>query len=97
MLRKPRRALATLLISCAPLLLVASSARAADFFVDPATGSDTGDGSGAKPWKTLEQVAKSGAFGTTIKAGDTVFLRSGYHGAPVLITSEHPDGNRVAC
>lgn len=84
MLRKPRRALATLLISCAPLLLVASSARAADFFVDPATGSDTGDGSGAKPWKTLEQVAKSGAFGTTIKAGDTVFLRSGYHGAPTL-------------
>jgi hypothetical protein len=65
-------------------MLFAPSAWAADLYVDPAAGSDTGDGSAAKPWKTLEQVAASGAFGTKIKAGDTVWLRSGFHGAPVL-------------
>ncbi|MEB2323231.1 MAG: right-handed parallel beta-helix repeat-containing protein, partial [Sorangiineae bacterium] len=65
-------------------LLAPSVARAADFYVDPAAGSDAGDGSSAKPWKTLEQVVKSGAFGSTIAAGDTVWLRSGSHGAPSL-------------
>lgn len=65
-------------------LLFARSAAAAEFFVDPGAGAATGDGSAAKPWKTLEEVAKAGLVGTTVKAGDTVWLRSGYHGAPVL-------------
>lgn len=77
-----RRAPAKGLAAIAALL--ASSAQAAEFYVDPAAGSAAGDGSKAKPWQTLEQVAASGAFGTTIQAGDTVWLRSGYHGAPVL-------------
>jgi hypothetical protein len=70
--------------TCTSLLLLAASAQAAEFYVDPAKGSSTGDGSAAKPWKTLEEVAQSGAFGGAIKAGDTVWLRSGYHGAPLL-------------
>jgi hypothetical protein len=65
----------------APALLAASSARAAEYFVDPAAATATGDGSSANPWQTLQSVVAAGSFGTTIKAGDTVWLRSGYHGA----------------
>lgn len=84
-MRRPSpHAVSLSLALCATALLVAPSAFAADFFVDPATGSDAGDGSAAKPWKTLEDVAKSGALGTKVHAGDTVWLKSGYHGAPVL-------------
>jgi len=58
----------------------ASAAHAAEFFVDPATAA-SGDGSLGSPWQTLEKVVAAGAFGTTIKAGDTVWLKSGFHGA----------------
>ncbi|MFT3765209.1 MAG: right-handed parallel beta-helix repeat-containing protein [Minicystis sp.] len=78
------RARAVFLASWATAVLAAPSVWAAEFFVDPMAGSAMGDGSAAKPWSTLEQVAKDGAFGAKIKAGDTVWLRSGYHGAPVL-------------
>ncbi|MBI3202374.1 MAG: right-handed parallel beta-helix repeat-containing protein [Myxococcales bacterium] len=59
---------------------VSSWAQAADFHVDPAAGAATGDGSAAKPWKTLEEVIGAGHFGKAIKAGDTVHLKTGYHG-----------------
>jgi len=64
----------------------------AQFYVDPVSGSATGDGSAARPWRTLEEVVnarlietrdQSGAVvngGAPIKAGATVWLRSGYHG-----------------
>lgn len=38
------------------VLGIAAPAAAADFYVDPATGSASGDGSKGKPWKTLEEV-----------------------------------------
>ncbi len=60
---------------------LAPSALAAEFFVDPAAGADTNDGSSAQPWKTMEAVVQGGHVGTDVKAGDTVWLRSGYHGA----------------
>lgn len=62
------------------LFSVALSAHAADFYVDPASGSAAGDGSAAKPWKTLEEVIAAGLFGSTVKAGDTVHLLTGFHG-----------------
>lgn len=68
----------------ASTLLLTANAHAAEFYVDPVNGSTGGDGSAAKPWQSLEQVVTDGAFGTTIKAGDTVFLRSGHHGAPIF-------------
>jgi hypothetical protein len=37
-----------------------------------------------KPWQTLEAVVKAGQFGKAIKAGDTVWLRSGFHGTITL-------------
>lgn len=66
------------LAACVPF--VATSSSATEFFVDP-TAAVAGDGSAQSPWQTLEQVVAAGAFGSTVKAGDTVWLRSGYHGA----------------
>jgi MYXO-CTERM domain-containing protein len=63
------------------LLLWGGTARAAEFYVDPAAGSASGDGSMASPWQTLEAVVQAGQFGKAIHAGDTVWLRTGYHGA----------------
>ena len=72
-------------LSCAAtawaVLSAAGSARAAEFHVDPEAGSASGDGSAARPWQTIEQVITARSFGAAIKAGDTVWLHSGYHGA----------------
>jgi MYXO-CTERM domain-containing protein len=65
-------------------VLFASRAQAADFYVDPASGASANDGSSASPWSTLQQVIADGKFGSTIHGGDTVWLRSGYHGEIVL-------------
>lgn len=69
---------AVAIVSCS--LSSALTARAADFYVDPAGGSANGNGSAANPWKTLQEVVDAGLFGSTVKAGDTVHLLSGYHG-----------------
>ncbi len=62
------------------VLFVSFEARAADYYVNPSTGSATNDGSAAKPWKTLEEVIQAGLFGSKVKGGDTVHLADGYHG-----------------
>lgn len=46
------------------LVLGASRAQAADFYVDPAAGSASGDGSAAKPWKSLQAVIDAGKIET---------------------------------
>ena len=73
-----RRGSSLWLVLCiaAPIWSIASAARAAEFFVDPAAAT-SGDGSSGSPWQTLEQVVAAGAFGATIKAGDTVWLLIG--------------------
>ena len=65
-------------------LFYSGTAQATDFYVDPAAGSPTGAGTAQSPWQTLERVVQDGRFGTTIRAGDTVFLRTGYHGEFVI-------------
>jgi hypothetical protein len=62
------------------LAWIAGPARAEEFYVDPAAGSGSGDGSRDKPWQTLEAVVKDAHIGKEIHPGDTVWLRSGYHG-----------------
>lgn len=64
------------------VVLPTSSTLARDFYVDPSAGSASGDGSAASPWQTLEAVASAGELGGggSVQAGDTVYLRSGYHG-----------------
>ncbi len=88
-------------IPLALALLAGTSAHAAVFYVDPATGSMENDGSFDHPWSTLQEVfaqnkiesrapashphTAGGALvpknaGAPVKAGDTLRLRTGYHG-----------------
>ncbi len=89
----------------ASIALSAAPAAATDFYVDPVNGSMSGDGSQAKPWKTLEAVVAANLIesqkwktlpyasgdtlvpknqGAPVKAGDTIYLLGGYHGAVTL-------------
>jgi len=66
--------------------------RGTTFFCDPARGSPDGDGSAARPWRTVEEVLAARLIqfrdadgapanpSAPVKPGDTVFLRSGWHG-----------------
>ncbi|PID38096.1 MAG: hypothetical protein CSB49_07280 [Proteobacteria bacterium] len=103
--------LAGLLASlCAPNL-----AEAKDFYVDPVKGAKTGDGSAAKPWRTIQEVIDAKQVetqswdqlphqpgssklvprnvGAPIKAGDTIYLRSGFHGS--LTISGHYNAKEI--
>jgi hypothetical protein len=78
--------------SAAMILLIAAAAQGATFYCDPAKGSPQGDGSADRPWRTIEEVLSGklirlcGEDGTAanpaapVKGGDTVLLRSGWHG-----------------
>ncbi|MGJ0429767.1 hypothetical protein [Methylobacter sp.] len=75
---------------------IVTDCTATDFYVDPSVtstaGDRRGDGSEANPWRTLEEVVKKGLIetkdvngnvinaGAPIKSGDTIILKSGYHG-----------------
>lgn len=54
-----------------------SSSYVRTVYVDPASGTDDGDGSEASPWKTLSAALAA----KQIVAGDHVVLRAGDHGA----------------
>jgi hypothetical protein len=55
------------------------------FYVDPSAGSMSNNGSANAPWSALSAVIRAGLFTNgTIKAGDTVYLRSGDHGSITL-------------
>ena len=92
---------------CAAALLGCAAARvyAADFYIDPINGSDSGDGSATNPWQSLQAVFDAGLIetqdwpsypyapgmqlvvvnaGAPVRAGDTLWLRSGYHGDLVI-------------
>jgi len=90
-----------MLLLCVGLCLVPLCAEAAEFYVDPANGSPTGDGSTSRPWRTIQEVFDAGLVesqqwdklpytvqsklvarnaGAPVRAGDTIRLRSGYHG-----------------
>ena len=74
------------------LLIAATTARAATFYCDPIHGSPKGDGSSARPWRTIEEVLQARRIQlrdragnpanpeAPVKPGDTVLLRSGWHG-----------------
>jgi len=59
---------------------------AATYYCDPINGNTvTGDGSSGNPWGTLQSINEAGKLGTykvegIVKGGDTVKLRTGYHG-----------------
>ncbi len=93
--------MARTLLLCIGFCLVPLQAQAAEFYVDPVTGSPTGDGSATRPWRTIQEVfdaklvesqqwdklpytAQSALViknpGAPVRAGDTILLRSGFHG-----------------
>lgn len=49
-----------------------------EFYCDPVNGSMDNNGSSEAPWSTLEAVF---AAGKSFKPGDTIYLRSGFHGS----------------
>ena len=65
---------------------------ATTFYVDPQNGNPANNGSAQHPWKTIQQVFEQNLIQTRdtagrlrnadapVKPGDTILLRSGYHG-----------------
>ncbi len=119
MFTKHFRLVSSLVFSCAAFLgggFTALPAAAKVFYVDPNVGSAQGDGSAAKPWRTIQEVIdakwvetrgwdalpyKAGGSkliaknaGAPIHAGDTIYLRSGFHGA--LTIRGYYNANRAA-
>ncbi|MBN2131283.1 MAG: hypothetical protein JW741_17415 [Sedimentisphaerales bacterium] len=101
------------LLVCVGVCLVAVPAEGAEFYVDPVKGSDAGDGSAGRPWRTIQGVFDAGLVesrrwdglpytaqselvernaGAPVRAGDTIRLRSGYHGA-LSVTGYYNPGN----
>lgn len=76
------------------ILGVAGGARAATFYVDPVKGKATGDGSAETPWRTLREVVNGGAL-KKVAPGDTILLRSGYHGE-VTLSGENTETITIA-
>ncbi len=81
-------------VRCVLLLALATlTARAATYYCDPIKGSMQGDGSAEHPWRTIEEVTRAKLIqlcdqqgkpanpNAPVKPGDTVLLRSGWHGA----------------
>ena len=76
---------------------------AAVFYVDPEEGDMGNDGSAARPWRTVQQVFERNLIqthdrtgrlknpGAPVKAGDTILLRSGYHGEIYCRGAENDD------
>jgi hypothetical protein len=50
------------------------------YYADPAKGSLENDGSATKPWPALAETVQTGKL-AALKAGDSLLLRSGKHGA----------------
>jgi hypothetical protein len=76
------------------LLGCGAALAAATYYVSPAAGSAAGDGSAAKPWKTLAEVVTSGAI-HRVRPGDTILLMTGNHGA-VTLSGENADFITIA-
>ena len=61
--------------------MAVSTVFAADYYCDPAGGSPTNPGTSDSPWRRLEEVFSAGK---TFVNGDTIYLRNGNHGNPVI-------------
>jgi len=82
----------SLLAAIALEFVAVSVLHATVFYVDPEKGDVDNDGSAEHPWRTIQQVferklirTRDSAGGVKnpkapVKAGDTILLRSGYHG-----------------
>lgn len=71
-----------LLIFC---IFFASQVYGTNYYIDPQTGFMSNDGSHNAPWSRLDSVMQLNH--SLFQGGDTLFLRSGYHGDRVWIGS----------
>lgn len=84
------------------LLPFVSGVCAATYYCDPANGRPDGDGSAERPWGTVQSIIEArlielrtprgepGKPSARVRAGDTVLLRSGWHGV-IRIPSGYND------
>lgn len=63
------------------VLFFSIQTNATKYYCDPLNGNSTNIGSSSSPWSTLESVFSAGKH---FSAGDTIILKSGYHGSPVV-------------
>ncbi len=61
------------LLVCALFLFFCKNIYAAEYHVDPSKGNDSNPGSFSMPWRSINKA------NSTLKPGDTVFLRAGTH------------------
>jgi hypothetical protein len=71
------------------LVLCVWSCGAADYYVTTTGHDDTGDGSSANPWRTIQHAADS------ILAGDTVHVAAGTYDERVTVTTGGTSGSGV--
>ncbi|MDQ3622992.1 MAG: right-handed parallel beta-helix repeat-containing protein [Verrucomicrobiota bacterium] len=76
-----RRIAWTALFMISAVLTPGFTARAAEYYVDPATGSMSNPGTSDSPWSTLQAVFSANK---TFAGGDVILLRTGYHGYPQI-------------
>ncbi len=65
--------------------LYLQSIYSSNYYLDPQLGSMSNDGSAEHPWSTLSEVLSQ----KIIADGDTLFLRSGFHGYNFAINGTH--------
>ena len=90
----PSRAIFIFLLAGGLFCLAATCpVEAATYYCDPVDGNTvTGDGNSGNPWGTLQSVNIAGKFnGVIIKSGDTVKLRTGFHGRFVISSKDNTD------
>ena len=65
----------------AAAILASPKVQAANYYVDPVTGSMSNPGTVTQPWSTLQAVF---AANKKFAGGDVIYLRTGYHGWPTV-------------
>ena len=67
------------MITLIAVLLCGHAQAAKTWYVDPKAGKSDGAGTQESPWRTLAEAVSKGQL-RRVEPGDTVLLRSGYHG-----------------
>lgn len=70
------------------VVLENSQSSGSAYYVDPSSGSMSNPGTSSQPWSTLEAIFTAGK---TFADGDTIYLRNGNHGHPVITEDNTAD------
>jgi hypothetical protein len=78
-------------VSTAAAAKSSDSGNGETYYVDP-NGNDSGDGSAANPWKTIQHAVDSDS---PIQAGDTVLVQPGTYNEQITLGKSGSDENRI--